>query len=233
MKTNTSSRAGVIFPVILTLVGILIGLLLAVLAVWADYESTTYGFSKRANTPFDGLSCPILMGQNESRVVSIRVSNPTEKALAPSVMTDISTRTVFDSSVEYIQVGPGESVTLQKSVGPGNVDLGRFIFVSTLVYSTYPIPSRENTCGIYVLPIDGSGSWVLITGTILSILLTSAGAFLLYKRQPSSKGLRSLIFLVVITALTMLFSFIGWWVQGIVLLVISILALWSLLTSFI
>jgi hypothetical protein len=39
------------FYFILYTVGILLGITLATLATWADYESASYGFARRATTP--------------------------------------------------------------------------------------------------------------------------------------------------------------------------------------
>lgn len=225
MIDKKTFQARHLFPVIVTVIGILIGFLLSVLAVWADLEATTYGFLKRAQAPFQGLSCPIFMGKNESQVVSVKVSNPTDQTLSPSVRTEVSTPMVLDYKLEFLRIAPGEQATVQRTVGPQNIDLGRFIFVSVLVYSAYPIPNQENTCGIFVLPVSSGGSLILILGTTLSILLMSTGLFLLYRNGITTRRPRSLMFTVVVTALAMLFGFIGWWMQGIILLVILVLML--------
>jgi hypothetical protein len=225
MTNKKTFQARHLLPVILTLIGVLIGILLSVLAVWADLEATTYGFVKRAQTPFRGLSCPIFMGKNESRVVSVKVSNPTDQTLSPSVRTEISTPMVLDYKLEFLRLAPGEQVIQRRSVGPDNIDLGRFIFVKVLVYSAYPLPNQENTCGIFVLPFPGSGSLILTVGTTLSILLMSTGLFLLHRNGGGIRQPRSLVFTAVVTVLAMLFGFIGWWMQAIILLVILILML--------
>src|SRR5687768_6501296 len=121
MKPNEDFQPTPLFSVILTLSGILIGLLLAILAVWADYESTAYGFMRRAQASFDGLICPVFIGKNESGVVSIKISNPTDRTLSPAVQVEISTPNELDSETEYIQLAPGEQITLQRTIGPQNV----------------------------------------------------------------------------------------------------------------
>lgn len=209
----------------LILVGVLIGLLLALLATWADYESTMYGFPKRAATSFQGLSCPVFIGRNENSVVSIKVSNSTRQPLSPSVRSEVSTPLVSDAKIEYVKLAPGEQMTLQRSMGPENIDLGRFIFVYTLVYSAYPMPSQESTCGVFVLPVNGNGSLILILGISASVLLMSIGLFLLYKNGMAARRSRSLVFMVIITVITMIFAFIGWWIYAIIMLVVLILML--------
>ncbi len=206
--------------VLLTLTGIFIGLSLSLLAVWADYESTSYGFMKRANAPLRGLSCPMFLGRNETGRVSIRVSNSTRQMLSPSIRTEISTAQDPVSDLQFIQLEPGQNATLQKMVGPENIDLGSFIFVSAATFSMYPSPDRENTCGIFVLPISSGSSWILTLGTALSALLMSIGSLALYRTESGTNRSRALLFMVFATALAMLFCFLGWWVQPLLLIII-------------
>jgi len=227
MKANKDFQRTPLFSVILTLSGILMGLLLAILAVWADYESTAYGFMRRAQASFQGLICPVFLGKNESRDVSIKISNPTDRTLSPGVRIEISTPNELDSEVEHIQLAPGEQITLKKTIGPENVDLGMFIFVNALVFSTYPIPDRENTCGILVLPIT-QGAPLLIFGTALSTLLMAVGVFILYKnkqaaQQGSVQRSHSMLFMVIVTILAIFFALMGWWLVAAILIVLSIL----------
>lgn len=231
MKANKDSQRKPIFPVILILIGTLMGLLLALLAVWADYESTAYGFLRRAQASFGGLSCPIFMGRNESSEVSIKVSNPTDRAISPSIRTEISTPVEFDTELEHVQLAPGEQMTLQRSVGPKNIDLGMFIFVSTLVFSTFPLPDRQTTCGILVLPTS-NGALLLITGAVLSVLLMATGTYLLYKNEWYAERSRSMLFMVAVTVLAMFFAFMGWWLLAAILIIFSVLTLVIITGSF-
>jgi hypothetical protein len=212
MRDNQKFQSGTLFAVVLALAGVFIGLLLAVFSTWADYESTSYGFMKRANTPFRGLSCPMFIGRNESRTVSVRVSNPTDRTLSPSVRIEISTLVDPDS-------------TIQRAVGPENIDLGSFIFVSALVSTSYPIPDRETTCGIFVLPIPQGSSLVLYLGTAISLLCMSSGLLTLYKKGTLAGRVRSIILIVILTLVMMLFSFLGLWLPATLLLVLLILFL--------
>lgn len=224
MKVSNSVLYNRNFSVGLILSGILFGLFLAILSTWADYEASSYGFMRRAQAPFQGLSCPVFMGKNESRTVSIKVSNPTEQTIFPGILTQISTPQEFDSNTEHVQLEPGEQLTLRKTVGPENIDFGFFIFVDAQVSATYPIPARENICGILILPF-GNGTLLLIAGTLLSLSLMAFGLFLLYKNKASARRPDSVLFLVVATLIAMSFSFMGWWLQSLVVIVILLLTL--------
>ena len=223
MKENKNQRKSP-FPVILTLTGILIGLLLSLLAVWADYESISYGFPRRAQAPLRGLTCPVFMGRNESRTVSLKIYNPTDRTLSAGIRTQISTSTEPLSQVEGIRLAPGEQMTLQRTVGPENIDFGMFIFVDALVYAVYPMPDRETTCGILVLPVT-NGTYPLILGTALSVLLMAAGIYLLNKNGLPVGQSRALLFMVIATMLAMTLGYIGWWLAAFLLIILCFLTL--------
>ena len=223
MKENRNQHKSLV-PVVLALTGIAIGLLLSLLAVWADYESTSYGFPRRAQAPFRGLTCPVFMGSDESRVVYLEISNPTDRILSPGVRTQISTSAEPVSQVESARLAPGEETTLQRMIGPENVDLGMFIFVDALVYAVYPMPDRQATCGILVLPI-ANGTFLLIFGTALSVIFMATGTYLFYKNEVSADRSRSLLFMVIATLLAMTLGFIGWWLAAMLLIILCFLTL--------
>jgi len=129
---------------ILFFAGILLGLTLSLFSMWADFEANFYGFSRQTSNPLSGLSCPIMMTANESKNISIKVANTTDKHLSPNVRTEISTPLTLSESFDYIDLAPGESTTLQKPIGAENIDLDRFIFVDVLVYSAYPMANQES-----------------------------------------------------------------------------------------
>jgi hypothetical protein len=92
-----------------------------------------------------------------------------------------------------------------------------------LVYSTYPIPDREKTCGILVLPVDGA--WILIPGTLLSILFVATGMFISYRNGLSSSRSRPILFMILATAFAMILGFMGLWAQAVFLFILTILTL--------
>lgn len=223
MKENTLLQPKPVLSVLLTLTGILIGLALSLLAVWADYESTSYGFLKRASAPFRGLSCPVFLGRNESGTIFLKIVNSTDRPLSPGVRTEISTSQELVSDLQFVQLAPGEQATLQQAVGPENIDFGSFILVSASVFSMYPLPDQETTCGIFVLPVAGGSRLILILGTTISLLLMSVGTFRLYKINPRAGRSRSMLFLVTATVLALFFVFRGAWVPALLFIIMAIL----------
>ncbi len=208
--------------------GVLIGLTLALIAAWPDYEASSYGFARRASAPLNGLRCPVILNRDETGTISLKISNTTDKPLSPSVRMEISTPDIPDSFLESMRLAPGESRKLEWSIGPGNIDLQHFIFASVLVYASYPIPNREATCGAFIIDLPISGTAFLIIMVTFSVISMGSGLYMLNKtRQPSRAAvtLRPMIFLTGEVALALIFSLIGWWIQSVLVLVISVLTI--------
>lgn len=211
------------FLYILYAVGILLGVTIATLAIWADYEAASYGFPRRAQTPFKGLSCPIFMTRNETQTIQIRLTNSTEKKISPSIRTEISTKLVTDEKLEFFELGPGESLLVERTIDSENIDLGQFIFAQTSIFSAHPLPDQENTCGVFILPMGGNGTVILIVISLISLISTIMGLFLLNKSNVPKKIFYPLGFIAIVMVLAMTCSFLGLWIQGILMLVLAIL----------
>ena len=165
MKTKSQS----LLPALLSyMIGATIGLLLLGISAWADMEATFYGFDRLANAGLGGFQCPILMTRQETQSISLNISNPTDRRISPSVRTQISTPALPEQVTETIVLEPGQSQRLEWAVGPENIDLGRFIFAKTLLYSSHPLPSEEATCGIFILDLPGSGRhWIAESAVLI------------------------------------------------------------------
>ncbi len=196
MKTNSSL---LILGLLSYFVGLVAGLFLIVTSTWADMESTFYGFERLANAGLKGLSCPVLMTRAETGTISFDISNPTERRISPSIKTALSTSVLPDEFNETIEIAPGETRRLEWAVGPENVDLERFIFAKVLLYSSFPLPSREATCGIFVLNLPGSGRVILPALVLLSLAGMGWGLYSLSRFRSSylwvDKHMGSLMFL--------------------------------------
>lgn len=212
---------------ILFILGAVSGLLLTALSTWADLESAYYGFARRASARLSGFSCPILMTANESNVISLKVKNTTDGKLSPAIRVSTSSPVTAFEFTDNLELAAGESVTREWSVGPENLDLKRFIFANALIYSSYPLPDREMTCGIFVLKLPGSGGLYTTLLVLLSLLGMGTGLYGVYQAQgPEQSGVdvaRQLMFMSVIVAFGLVTAFMGWWLQGMLTLVVAIL----------
>jgi len=230
MKKRTSPFVSLSY-----IVGAIIGLYLVVVSAWADMEAAFYGFSRLADMGLDGFSCPVLMTRDETSSVSLKVSNTTDNSISPVIKTEISTSMVIQEFQESLELAPGESKKLSWSVGPENIDLGNFIFAKTLMFSAYPFPNRETTCGIFIVDLPGNGWVILSILLVLSLLGMGWGLYEMNKVNDATKWVtghvRPMAFLSFMIVLGFVASFLGGWVPSILILAIIVLMIVILLGS--
>jgi hypothetical protein len=216
--------------IIIFYIGVLVGLTLTTVAAWGDLEAASYGFDQTGGERLNTLYCPILMTANETSSFSIKVTNTTKGKLSPSIKTDISSRLApISSSITHITTAPGETKQPEWMVGPENLDLKQFIFARALIYGAYPLPNRENTCGILVVNLPTNGMVITWTMAILSLLGVGIGLFGVTKFKYSvQRGLVDMLrfnLLAILVIAGLITGFLGWWIQGVIVIVISLLLL--------
>lgn len=216
-------------------VGVIIGLYLIVVSTWADFEAAFYGFSRLADMGLRGFSCPVLMTRDETSSISLRVSNTADSLISPVIKTEISTSVVVQEFQESLELAPGESIKLKWNVGPENIDLGNFIFAKTLMFSAYPFPNRETTCGIFVVDLPGSGKMILSVLVALSLFGMGWGLYEMNKVNNETKWVtkhfRPIAFLASLIVLGFVSSFLGGWLPSILILAMIVLMVVILLGS--
>jgi hypothetical protein len=201
-------------------------------------ESTFYGFERLANAGLPGLNCPILMTRQETSTVSLDITNPAERRISPSIKAALSTPMLPEEFNETIELAPRESKRIEWAVGPDNVDLERFIFAKVLLFSAHPLPSREATCGIFVLDLPGSGQVILPVLVLLSLAGMGWGLYSLSRLRFAygwvEKHASSLLFLsaLIVLGLAMI-GLLGGWIPSLLVLVVATLIILILLSSWI
>ena len=209
--------------------GALIGLVLTGLATWADLEAAMYGFDLTGGQRLTTLRCPILMTANETSSFSVKVTNPTDDKHSPYIITDVTTRLAPVSSYTPLVLAPHESKQVEWTIGPDNLELHRFIFAYARVYGYYPLPNRENTCGIFIVNLPTNGKVITWSMVGLSLMGIGVGLYGIAKTQSPEQSRRGDILryklLAVLVVAGIITSFIGGWFLGGILLVVSPLAM--------
>jgi hypothetical protein len=213
--------------------GVLMGLFLVTVGAWAGMESAFYGFPRLAEAGLGGFSCPILMTRNEAAAISLTLSNPTSQKISPAVKVEISTPALPEEFLETFELAPGETKKLDWRVDAENIDLERFIFAKFLLYSAYPLTSREATCGIFILDLPGSGRVLLPTLATLSLLAMGAGLYGVSRfgvgQAWESKNQRAMTFLSALLIVGFALNVWGRWMQALLVLAVILLSLIILL----
>jgi hypothetical protein len=216
-------------------IGVAAGFFLIFVATWADIEANSYDFPRLANAGLGGLRCPVLMTPNETSTISLNVSNPTGNQISPAIKVLISTRLLPEEFLEGFQLMPGEAKRLEWTVDSEHIDLGNFILAKVLLYSAYPLPSREASCGIFVLNLPVTGRVLVPVLMVLSFLSMGWGLYNLSRfgalHGRLSKYMGSITFLAIIISLGLVLSFVGGWLSSLLVLVVALLLIIILLSS--
>lgn len=231
---NTSRPSLKRIGLVLFSIGALLAFVLTALMIWADIEAITYGFPRLGKTPLRGLSCPPFMNSSEIAHFSLTLENPTESVQRPQAQVMISTpglsrwRTLTTPMV----INPGESATATWDTSADDIVLRQFVLVKAHTFASYPLPDMEGTCGIFVvnlpqIQITGNVLYWLWLGVSLVILLVGLWLRDFWNADPEQKGGKGFARKVIagLSVLGMIVGSLGWWVVGIVILLVVALAL--------
>lgn len=225
MRSKKSIISSIVF-----FLGIAVGLSLAVASIWADYEAVRYFFTGARFDAFPGMKCPVLAAHAETVTISASIENPGDRAVQPFYRVEVS-GPLGRMFRDQISLPPHQTQRVEWTVSTDDVDLRYFIMTRITLYPFAGAQTREATCGIFVLKLDGlTGQQVLIFSLAASLMGIILG-LRVWERQMEvvSKGarqpqrVRRALGLVVLLA--MFSSLMGWWLAGFVLCVLAILLL--------
>jgi hypothetical protein len=214
--------------------GVLVGLVFAGLATWADFEASNYDLSLSADTPLSSLRCPVVLSPGERGIIRASFSNSTENKLTRRIRVYVSRKhqTLMEEEFVTLPLAPGETKTLAWPMDSENIVWNRMILARVYQHRNQPLPSRSSSCGVIVANVFGlPGHWVTrsaITGSTLFML----GGFLFWKRDPrpvnaaaasvSDREL-SMKALAAVTGASIGTALLGQWMLGAILIVVATL----------
>ncbi len=220
-----------LIALILVSLGFTIALILAGIAIFLNVESTFYGFNTVGDASLSSLHCPVIITSSEKGYVTATFANTSSKFQTTIVDIEISHPANFRTFRTEIPLAVGESKRTAWEITSEDVDLGSFIFASVYVYANYPQRSRHSTCGTLVVNLPGIPGWfVLGFPLVISIFCILFGLWMWERSFHPIKGKpldlsRGMTFLAVVTFIAMFLAFQGWWLAGIVALVIVVLGI--------
>jgi hypothetical protein len=221
--------------IILFALGALIAFLLAVGTIWAHFEmpfffNYSYVAVSSKGQQVSRLSCPVILTNADSGQVSVDIPNTTDKTINIHFQGEISS---MDGTVREVEFRPAIPVAqtgrIQFAIDRNDVVFGNLILVRTYQFSTYKTPARAGSCAVLMFPISFlSGAELLILTILVSILLILSGIVLWVGNNRPMRGLpRSALTVMVSLSILLLLANVvgiaGWWIPGILILVVSIL----------
>jgi hypothetical protein len=236
-KSRKSLR---VLSVLLSGIGVVMGLVFSASMIWASLEASLFDTSLTGDTSL-GLHCPLVLNAQETGVVSARFTNTATWDVHLTVLADISESYVVMSRREQmiLNLAPGESQVVRWTVSASEKVYGKFVFVKAANIRQMPIPSHIATCGIVVVNIPFlTGTEMVILAISLTVLPIAAGIFLWNRNNHPLMGrsrdvMRAMVWLAVVVGVDVLCGVFGAWLPGVAALVISILLIAEVLRHYV
>jgi len=227
--------------VVLFFIGYLIGVLIIGVSVMGDFESYLFFPSIVGDELFSSLDCPVMMDDSEVGAITATIKNTTDTKISPSVWVHISEGFVslLREDRVNLKLQPGEAQPIQWTITNEDAAYGHWVLYKILVYSQYPLPSSQGSCGVFTADFHG------LTGKQAHILSMAASGFLMVlggivwsiSNQPlrgeaALSMRRSLIIMGAAVTIGLMTTIIGsflWMISGIILVICMLMILIFLL----
>ncbi len=219
--------------VVLFVIGVMTGLVLNIMSVWADFEATMFDASVPAEGTFPGLTCPILIGKDQDGIIKAKITNSTDKPIKPSIRAHVSDGSILlvREFIEKLEIDPGKTANLEWSFTQKDSVWGKFVFFRVYQFPTYPFFSQTAACGVLVANLPGINGTVL---TVLLYLVSIAGMGLgiwLWKGSYVSgdkhikEALAGMVFIALAILAGLVLNLLEMWLLGFFMLIVTILLL--------
>ncbi len=218
-------------------IGLLLGMAVSGGVLWGDLEASLFDSALGADEPLKTLRCPVILTSRETGTVSATFTNPGDRAVVRLIRAHISNGfvTLMREVSDRLALEPGETRKLEWTVTPDDAAWGHFILVRVHVLRSSPLPSYTGSCGVLVMNLPGlTGNQIIVLTLLLSALSTMAGVALVAagSRPPRGRApglIRGMGSLAVLGLATLLSSLVGWWMAGILLLLLTLIVAVSII----
>jgi len=215
------------------IIGNLLGLMMAAGMVWADLEGSLFLFGLIGEKTTRRLDCPVLMTTNETREVTLTLKNPSQEQDTRFVTTTISEGylTLVREIKQNVSLGPGETKELSWEIFPEDAVYRKIVLFRVYVKGSYPYPSLEANCGVLVFDIPLlKGSQVMgLTLGFTFLMMLAGNSILQFQYRSARLGprrqrmSRAMYIMSILIAVDILISYLGFWVYGLILLVVIVM----------
>ncbi len=222
-------------------IGVLLGIALMSITVWADLEAVLFNPQPRQHKPLRSLRCPIIITPEETGIIRARIKNTRDRETDFFIRAHISHGyvTLRREVITEFTLAPGESERVEWEITADDAAFERLVFFRITVKGGYPMPSRQGTCGVLLADVPSlKGSQIvaiLLVGS-LAFTLGSSGLWFATHREMLELQVqisRAMGFLAVSMVLGIGVSLMGWWVFGTLFLVIVLLAIGVIIGYFV
>ncbi len=236
MRTN--SKILRIAGIVLFSFGVIVGMALIAITIWADLEASFFdaNLASRGGESLKTLRCPILMTSAEIGTATVALENTANKPIELRLRAHITEGhvTLMREVNATVPLEPGEKETVELLLTSDDVTYNWLILVRALQFRYYPLPSRQAACGIFVVDLPFlTGSQLLalaigvaLLGLVGGIALWSAGNWPL--NRPSLATARTMGALAASLLIGFIVAVSGSWLVGTLLLAINLLLIFEI-----
>ena len=222
--------------------GILLGAVVAFLAVWGDLEASLFDTLFKAEQPLASLSCPVLMTLDEDVTIEAAFTNRGERDENLLVRARVSQgfASLIREERQTLSLPPGGNDTAVFQVTADDAAWDRVVLAR--VTTTRNAPYRRlvgSSCGVLLVPVRGvTGQQIWLSLISLSLILTILGGYLWQNGRSRpfpihvQKIWRLMLAFAGLVGAAMLASLLQQWLLGGALLLILFLLIISATDSF-
>jgi hypothetical protein len=181
-----------------------------------------------------------MITESETGTVTASLFNPLERSTQRFVQAHITDGyvTLMREVNRSVSLEPGERQRLAWEVTADDAAYERFILVKVVLRGRYPLPSRQGTCGIFVVNapyLTGEQVFGLGFG---AALLCMAGGLILWIRasdpllEPGRQVARAMGALVGSIVVGTTVGLLGWWLPGFIIFLVTLLGIGVIIGHF-
>lgn len=230
-------RAGLI----LYTLGLLLGLILALLTIWGDLEAFLFDTLFRPERTLTSLSCPVLItADEETAVIKATLKNDSERDENLLVRAHISLgrASLIREEEVRLTLPPGGEEMLEWPIQAEDAAWNRIVLARVGTVRNQPYRQLVGAaCGVLLVPVKG------VTGGQIFVFILVAGLFLLILgawlwgvgRRPLDfeeiKSWRLMVVFAGLTGIALLVSFLKFWLLGLLAILLILLLLVNFISS--
>lgn len=214
-------------------IGVLLGIALISIPVWADLEATLFDPGIQASARLRALRCPVMITGNETAMIKLRLKNTLDRNTSFFVRAHITDGyiTLMREFTTDIPLAPNESQTLSWEITADDAAFERLVLFRVTTRGGYPLPDAGGTCG--VLTVGSSrltGNQIYGIGLVLCLisLVVGGGLWIANNRHVLDARIqftRAMGLIAISTLVGIVTGLLGWWVVGAVALLIIVLTI--------
>ena len=233
-KKKIFSRVGIV----LFAFGVLLGMALTAVTVWADLEASFFDadLASRGGEALKTLRCPVLMTTSEVGVARVTHENTLDKPIDLRFRAHITEGfvTLVREVNATMSLEPGEEETVEFYLTADDVTYNWLILVRVLQFRYYPLPSRQASCGVMVLDVPFLTGGQLLALTIVVMLLSLLGGIALRAagnwpmNRPTVASTRTMGALTVSLLIGFVVGAMGSWLIATLLFAINLLLIFEI-----